>query len=197
MTTKCKQAIGALCRAIRKWAPRSTFGKLYQATIEPIMCYSIESWYPSQVVLQNSIERVKKYAAKLTLNNFTMDYQKMLKKLNWKPLSRMMIEKRAIIMHHYIHGPRTLPDNSIVLRRLENARYSTRHGHALEVCLPNSSLEAVTSSSLNTAKKLWNALPPEIVAIRHPALFKSAIRRQTTYEGLARNNKQRRIEEML
>uniref|UniRef100_A0A914CP56 Uncharacterized protein n=1 Tax=Acrobeloides nanus TaxID=290746 RepID=A0A914CP56_9BILA len=118
MTTKCKQAIGALCRAIRQWAPRSTFGKLYQVTIEPIMCYSIESWYPSQVVLQNSMEWVK-------------------------------------------------------------------------------NLEAVTSSSLNTAKKLWNALPPEIVAIRHPALFKSAIRRQTIYEDLARNNKQRRIEEML
>jgi hypothetical protein len=69
MTTKCKQAIEALCRDVRKWAPRSTFGKLYQATIEPIMCYSIESWYPSQVLLQNSTERVKKYAAKITLNN--------------------------------------------------------------------------------------------------------------------------------
>uniref|UniRef100_A0A914E194 Uncharacterized protein n=1 Tax=Acrobeloides nanus TaxID=290746 RepID=A0A914E194_9BILA len=48
-----------------------------------------------------------------------------------------------------------------LLRRLGNARYSTRHGHALAVWLPNSSLEAVASSSLNTAKKLWNALPPE------------------------------------
>src|SRR4051794_17335573 len=64
VSTKCRQAIGALCRTIRKWAPKAAFEKLYKITIEPILLYAIESWYPSQMVLQNTIERVKKFAAK-------------------------------------------------------------------------------------------------------------------------------------
>jgi ribonucleases P/MRP protein subunit RPP40 len=43
IVTKCKQAIGALCRIIRKWAPISIFETLYKSTIEPIITYAIEA----------------------------------------------------------------------------------------------------------------------------------------------------------
>uniref|UniRef100_A0A914DPF7 Uncharacterized protein n=1 Tax=Acrobeloides nanus TaxID=290746 RepID=A0A914DPF7_9BILA len=52
ITMKCKQALGALCRTVRKWTPKHVFTKLYQSTIEPILTYAMEAWYPSQVVLQ-------------------------------------------------------------------------------------------------------------------------------------------------
>jgi hypothetical protein len=68
IVTKYKQAIGALCRTIRKWVLISVIETLYKSTIEPIITYAREAWYP-QGVLQNSIERVKKFAAKLTTND--------------------------------------------------------------------------------------------------------------------------------
>jgi hypothetical protein len=72
MAKKFKQAIGALCRTIR--APRTVFGELYKTTIEPMVTYSLESWYPYQVTLQNKIERIKKFAVKLVTNNFINAY---------------------------------------------------------------------------------------------------------------------------
>lgn len=64
VSTKCKQAMGALSRATRKWIPRPVFEQLYKMTIEPMATYAIEAWYPSQVGLQSTIERLNKFSAK-------------------------------------------------------------------------------------------------------------------------------------
>ena len=40
ITMKCKQALGTLCRMVRKWAPKHVFTKLYQSTIELILSYA-------------------------------------------------------------------------------------------------------------------------------------------------------------
>jgi hypothetical protein len=48
---------------------KSAFESLYKATVEPILTYTLEVWYPYQVHLQTSVERVKKFAAKLVTNN--------------------------------------------------------------------------------------------------------------------------------
>uniref|UniRef100_A0A914EDZ0 Uncharacterized protein n=1 Tax=Acrobeloides nanus TaxID=290746 RepID=A0A914EDZ0_9BILA len=89
IATKCKQAIGVLCRTIRR--------------ADNHICHrSLVS--PSQVVLQNSIERVKKFAAKLTTNDFNSPYPTLLEKLNWKPINQMTMKKRVIIVHNYFHS---------------------------------------------------------------------------------------------
>uniref|UniRef100_A0A914DCM0 Reverse transcriptase domain-containing protein n=1 Tax=Acrobeloides nanus TaxID=290746 RepID=A0A914DCM0_9BILA len=87
-----KQAIGALCRTILKWTPKYIFGVLYKSLIEPLMTYAIEAWYPTQIVLQNSIERVNKFAIKLTLIDFSSTYTSLLERLKWKPISRTAME---------------------------------------------------------------------------------------------------------
>ena len=102
-------------RTIRKWAPISVFETLYKSTIEPIITYAIEAWYPSQVILQNSIERVNKFAAKLHYKRLQFAIPNALVKAELeKPISQTTLEKRAIIVHNYVHGSRTLPDNAIV-----------------------------------------------------------------------------------
>ena len=119
------------------------------------MLYAIEAWYPSQYVLQNSIERIKKFAAKLCANDFTASYPQLLEKLNWKPVSQLVMEKRALAMHHFTRGHRNLPDNAIALCRQEDRRRTGRTGHEWELVIPVTSLEAVRSSSLNTARQTW------------------------------------------
>ena len=71
---------------------------------------------------------------------------------------------------------------------------SNRTGHALELKLPKTNLESVNSSSLNTARKLWNALPPEVVALKHLGPFKQAVRCPTTYSNLASRSLIRSVE---
>uniref|UniRef100_A0A914CR32 Uncharacterized protein n=1 Tax=Acrobeloides nanus TaxID=290746 RepID=A0A914CR32_9BILA len=51
VTTKFKQALRALNRTIRKFAPKRIFESLYKATLEPILTYALEAWYPYQVHL--------------------------------------------------------------------------------------------------------------------------------------------------
>jgi len=195
MVTKTKQMLGALCRTIRKCAPLHVFGKLYKSTIEPLLTYAIEAWYPSQVVLQNSLERVKKYAAKLTANNFEKPYKELLQKLNWKPLCKVATERRAILVHSYVHAHRSLPEDAIVKRSDLDLWHSSRLGHSLQLTMPATNMEAVKSSSLNTTKRIWNALPDNVATISDQKKFRRAVQEPTTYQELAKKKKIRRVEE--
>jgi hypothetical protein len=118
-STKCRQSIGALCRTIRNWAPKAAFLKLYNSTIEPSLLFAIEACYPSQHFLQNFIERVKKFAAKLCANDFTASYAHLLDRFN--SISQIAMEKRALAMHHFTRGHRNLPE-AIVLCNEEDQR---------------------------------------------------------------------------
>uniref|UniRef100_A0A914D1Z8 Reverse transcriptase domain-containing protein n=1 Tax=Acrobeloides nanus TaxID=290746 RepID=A0A914D1Z8_9BILA len=178
ITMKCKQALGALCRTVRKWAPKHVFTKLYQSTIEPILTYAMEAWYPSQAVLQNSIERVKKFAARLATNDlrYSIRYISLLDNLNWISLSQLAMEKRAVLAHHYANGRRQIPDNAFVLKSSLDLRQSARASHGLELVLPATSLEAVCSSSVNSVRRIWNELPAEVATTHDLRQFKRLIR---------------------
>uniref|UniRef100_A0A914E160 Uncharacterized protein n=1 Tax=Acrobeloides nanus TaxID=290746 RepID=A0A914E160_9BILA len=95
---------------------------------------------------------------------------------------------------NYVWGLRTLPDNAIVRRSAQNLRCSNRLGHEWELIMPTTRLEAVQSSSLNTAKKIWNALLTRIVAIGHHESFKSAVKDPAVYHYLIKQNAVRNVE---
>ena len=63
--------------------------------------------------------------------------------------------------------------------------------------MPTTTLEAVRSSSLNTARKIWNALPAELTTIAHPKLFKTAMSHGNLYKLLADKGMTRRVEERI
>jgi hypothetical protein len=130
-----------------------TFEKIYKTTVEPMLTYAIETWYPSQVVLQNTIERAQKFAAKLFINDFTSSYLALLEKLQWKLVNQVAMKKHALTMHKSSLGYRKLPVRAVMLCKDHNRRRTKRTGHELELIIPVSTLEVVTSSSLNIAKK--------------------------------------------
>uniref|UniRef100_A0A914CRB5 Uncharacterized protein n=1 Tax=Acrobeloides nanus TaxID=290746 RepID=A0A914CRB5_9BILA len=73
-------------------------------------------------------------------------------------------------------------------------RSSARLGHVLELTMPKTTLEAVLSSSLNTAKKIWNALPPSAATIVNPGKFKRAIMERAVYTHLTEKKTLQNIE---
>ena len=60
--------------------------------------------------------------------------------------------------------------------------------------MPTTRLEAIQSSSLNIAKKIWNTLPTRIVAIGHPGSFKSAVKDPGAYNHLIQQKAVRNVE---
>uniref|UniRef100_A0A914EPN5 Uncharacterized protein n=1 Tax=Acrobeloides nanus TaxID=290746 RepID=A0A914EPN5_9BILA len=163
-----------LLLTIRKWAPKAAFLKLYISTIEPSLLFAIEAWCSSQHILQNSIERVKKFAVKLCGNDFTASYTHLLERLSWKSIIQIAMEKRALAMHHFIRGYQNLPE-AIVLCS-EDRRRASRISYEWELVIPVSSLEAVRSSSLNIARLIWNHLLEDIATIPDPTRFKNAVK---------------------
>uniref|UniRef100_A0A914EDC5 Uncharacterized protein n=1 Tax=Acrobeloides nanus TaxID=290746 RepID=A0A914EDC5_9BILA len=83
---------------------------------------------------------------------------------------------------------RTLPDNAIVLRSTESSRHSQQIGHGMELTMPITRLEAILSSSLNTARRIWNTLLAELVAIASPERFKVAVKDPAVYAHLINKN---------
>jgi hypothetical protein len=123
-----------------------------QDHFEPMLTYAIEAWYPSQVVLQNTIERVQKFASKLRTNDFTSWHCS--RNYNGSPSTKL--QWRNVTSHAQSHpGPPKLPDQAVMHCKDHNRRRRTRRtGHELELIIPVSTLEVVTSSSLNTTKKI-------------------------------------------
>jgi hypothetical protein len=155
------------------------------------MTYSLESWYPHQVTLQNKVEQIKKFAAKLVTNNFIASYNTLLEKLNWKPLSQLAMEKRLQLAHHYVHGTRTFPNDVFALRTL---RTSSRIGHQWQLQMPLSQTTATAESPINTTRKHWNALPGDLAAMKNFPEFKRNTSCRATYEALAERTNLRRVE---
>uniref|UniRef100_A0A914D162 Uncharacterized protein n=1 Tax=Acrobeloides nanus TaxID=290746 RepID=A0A914D162_9BILA len=92
-------------------------------------------------------------------------------------------------MHKVILGHRKQPDHAVMLCKDHNRRSIVtlgRPGHELKLIIPTSTLEAVTSSSLTTAKKIWNNLPADVAAIADPIRFKNAVKGHVVYNLLSK-----------
>uniref|UniRef100_A0A914DQB9 Uncharacterized protein n=1 Tax=Acrobeloides nanus TaxID=290746 RepID=A0A914DQB9_9BILA len=63
------------------------------------------------------------------------------------------MEKRALAMHHFTQGHRNLPE-AMVLYSEEDRRCARRTGHEWKLVISVSSLEAMRSSSLKTARQI-------------------------------------------
>jgi hypothetical protein len=119
---------------------------------------------------------------------------KLRHKIHIFPISQLAIERRAMAMHHYTRGHRELPDKAIILCSEEDRKRSTRTGHEWELVMPVTTLEAVRSSSLNTARYIWNRLPEDIASIPDSVRFKFAVKSASIYEYLSERRAVRRTE---
>src|SRR3569623_415797 len=104
----------------------------------------MEAWYPFQVALQNSTERVKKFAARLATNDFCFSthHTSHLDNLNWVPLSQFAMEKRAVLAHHYANGRQQIPVNAFVLKNSLDLLQSARMDWSSS-CQPHHSKHSV------------------------------------------------------
>uniref|UniRef100_A0A914E2A2 N-acetylgalactosaminide beta-1,3-galactosyltransferase n=1 Tax=Acrobeloides nanus TaxID=290746 RepID=A0A914E2A2_9BILA len=99
--------------------------------------------------------------------------------------------RRFCLMHQYVFGRRVIPAETLQFKKAANVKTSSRTGHDLELIMPNTQLEAVSSSSVNISRKLWNALPEGLVKLSYTP-FKAAVATRESYELLVKKLKQRK-----
>jgi hypothetical protein len=98
--------------------------------------------------------------------------------------STLLKSSSSSSMHKAILGHRKLLDLAVMLCKDHNRKRTRRTGHELELIIPASTLEVVTSSSLNIAKKIWNNLPADVATISDPIRFKNAVKGHAVYNLL-------------
>jgi len=173
IATSAKRGIGALCHSIRKWAPKQILCTSITAIVLPAFLYAIEVWYPPHLKDKVKLERVNKFAARLILNVFDkqVTYDELLKKLSWKPIYRVVAERRLLLIRKYLEGKRFAPNFLFPLELANEYRHSERikcklHKHSLSLMIM-SSQKNVLEVKLAAAhmRILWNSLDETLIKL--------------------------------
>jgi hypothetical protein len=177
---KTKRSIGALCKWLRKWASTRVLNTAIQSISLPIMMYAIEVWYPPDLNNQKNVEKAQKFAARLITNNFKQEtyYTDLLENVKWKPIYRLVAERRLMLIKKCMDGTRYAPEELFPLQQDCENRRSRR---LAESAHPTHSLMLSTNRQTNTKESkmaackmvtLWNSLDETVIKLRMKAYQK-------------------------
>jgi hypothetical protein len=186
---KTKQAVGALCRTIRKWAPKDIFVTAISSYVLPAFMYAIEIWFPPHEKYQIKLEKVLKYATRLYTNDFnhSTSYEELLVKTKLHPLYRTVMERRLMAIKRYMDADRFIPDSVFPLNQNEGTRRSERikfQRHDLQLKTfqdqKNNIEDRLAAANM---RNLWNVLPQETIYMKREK-FKCEISSDSMYERM-------------
>ena len=166
-----KQKLGLLHRNFRQ-ADQRTLSQLYKALVLPKLDYCCCVWDPATSTLNDQLESVQRFAAKLCTKRWSDPSVSLISNLNWSTLcshrSRLKIQLcRQIIMKESIISPLsyfTPPPH-----------LNPRSHHHRSVCVPFARTASFQSSFFISACHLWNSLPGHVVSLPSSRSFKAAL----------------------
>ena len=192
-TRKAKQGTGALVRTLRKWAPRNVFSTAITTVILPAFFYAVEVWYPPSDKHRIQLERMLKFAARLVTNDFSRDstYDDLLKAVNWRPIYRIVAERRLLNMKKYMDGHRYIPAYVFPMETESDDRRSSRikaqstsHSFQLKVFSQQRNLlEAKLAAA--QSRELWNTLESYVPSLTLAA-FRTEIAEDCVFDWLVK-----------
>ena len=92
-------------------------------------------------------------------------------------------------MYQYHHELREIPADALVRKRDVVGRTSARTGHSRQYYISNATTTTALQGSINLMKRIWNALPEELVAHPNPITitFKRLTRKPEIYTILIKS----------
>ena len=128
----------------------------------------------------NRFERVHLYAARMASNNFNSSPEELLSQLKWKLISKIVQERRLILMHDYHHGARYLPEGILLpqndfVGRNTRARHQIQNDCTYDRMFP--SRGRCGRGYFMDAIGLWNNLTDEQIAM-NKSRFKRFVKRR-------------------
>jgi hypothetical protein len=173
---------------------RNVFIEVVSKIALPIFLYAIEAWFPVAEKDQQKLEKIIKFAARLSLNNFSREtsYNDMLQQLKWKPVSRIVAERRLTTVKKYLDGKRFIPDYVFPLETEPTNRQSQRlreQSNRMSLKLAtfrNQKNKMEEKHSAAQMRILWNFLNEDMVRLTGQQ-FKSSISNDDFFRSLCEN----------
>ena len=160
---KCK---AGLHRQFSSWTDTNTLRCLCLTCVRPHLEYASQLWDPYTSKGIQSLESVQKFACKVCLKQWNLDYDSMLQLLNIPPLSARRNFLKLTTMYKII-GNFYLPPGVYVQH---NFPYSTNQ-HT-NFSRPFARTQYMFSSFVPSVITLWNALPNSVKHAPSVSIFK-------------------------
>ena len=157
-----KRMLGCLSRVVRKHVP-SIIAKVYMAVIRPSLLYAIPISYPYYERDKCALEKVQKYACKLSLNRFNLPYDTMLRELKWLKITKFVFQSGIFLMYKYVNMLRILPALCIIFESDTGFRRSNRLSNGANVVLKQFSHTRSLTSFIYHFGNVWNGISREII----------------------------------
>ena len=136
----------------------STLLRIYLTCICPHLEYACQLWDPYTDKGTQALESVQKFACKVCLKRWDMDYESMLQQLELTSLSQRRNFLKLTTMYNIINGTLYFPTGYFVQNYFP---YSSSHG-TLNYIRPFARTNYLYSSFVPSVISLWNNLPDSV-----------------------------------
>ncbi len=136
-------------------------------------------------------EKSHRFAARLTCNNYIAPYTDLLTDLNWKPISRISVERQLLVMYKWLSQLRFIPDYLLVEKRIPRIHLDREELHNRQMVVNDEfhplgtvRLRAQTRETpLHYIVEVWNLLSAGVPDFEFNE-FKRHIRKLDTFTAL-------------
>jgi len=154
--TKARKLVGMLYRQFSTWADTYTLRCLYLTCIRPHLEYACQLWDPYATGSINMVESIQKFACRVCLRQWDLDYDSVLRLLDIPPLSTRRKYLKITTMNNIVSNNYYFPSGIFVAH---TSPYSSHHHVNANFVRPFARAQYLYSSFVPSAITLWNSLP--------------------------------------
>ena len=110
ITSKARRLVGLLFRQFYHCADTNTLKKLYVSLIRPHLEYACQVWDPSSAKECNLLEKVQRFASRVCLKTWNMDYSEMLNSLDLPSLQTRRKVQKLSLLYKIINAEAEFPE---------------------------------------------------------------------------------------
>ena len=175
ITKKANQTLGFLRRNIRN-CPPDIKTKCYESFVRPILEYSSSAWAPHTQQNIQSLEAVQRRAARFVTSDYrrTSSVTDMLQSLQWDTLHQRRMRSQVVMCYKIVASIVDIPAADYLTIR-SGRNIDSLRGHSHKFIQPRARVLAFQYSFFPYTIKLWNDLPPSLIAAPSVEAFRHGL----------------------
>ena len=158
---KAKRAVGCIHRLLKRKIPIRYLRHFILAKILPIFTYGITVTYPRNKSDRVSLERMNRYVAQITTNDYVSSYVDLLRNASMQPIFQRVLHQRLGLAQQYSKGRRYLPLGTLEAYERNDRRPHRLHHYSMVV--PNPTSRKYAKSALEILLQSWNRVPERLL----------------------------------